>query len=613
MIELIREVLSMSSAGVHSKNRVLTLGANVAKRTDVTAPLRVIIAVDLDCFYAAVVVRERPHLRDKPVAVVQKHLCVTTNYVARAPEHGGVGKMTPVTEALRACPSLVLVDGSDLAPFRAASREVVAVVRAFFARRAKAAAAAAILTAEKGVDKGLGLSEAPCDVLLQRSGLDEVFVDVSRLVAAEMAAVDAPWRFEGHVVGGVPDGREEGADTDADADADADARQWRALMVGSQMAAALRAEMATQTGLTACAGVSNSKLLAKLAVSQRKPDAQTVLLPSHGAAFVSTLAPTALPGVGRATGARLQAWADAHGRQLRTAGDVVGVFGVPGGLVLLRDALRSVADPRRVLALCSGADDAPVVDAGDAPRSLSVEDACRDCNDMKVVRVKLGVLARRLLHLLALDAAAFARRPTALSVGFRFRSDGHKSTWRSSPVLPVITTLSPKATPDSDSDPTATATATVHKAEAALVRKALAVLREHAGICEGSEFQLTLLGLGVPTFSRSTSRPSPFFDGPVRDTTRSIVDRIGPPLRPAKRPQKPVEGNRSDAQPPKAKAGTNTHCPVCAAALPRNNLLMNQHIDRCVGDPTTQLVEKNAKRARTTLQTRRVDSFFSKR
>ena len=51
----------------------------------------------------------------------QQYLLVTCNYVARSL---GVAKMSPVKEAVRICPQLRLMCGSDLTHYRAYSRRV---------------------------------------------------------------------------------------------------------------------------------------------------------------------------------------------------------------------------------------------------------------------------------------------------------------------------------------------------------------------------------------------------------------------------------------------------------------------------------------------------------
>ena len=47
--------------------------------------------------------------------ITQKYLVVTCNYPARA---AGVGKLMSTKEALKKCPSIVLISGEDLSPYR---------------------------------------------------------------------------------------------------------------------------------------------------------------------------------------------------------------------------------------------------------------------------------------------------------------------------------------------------------------------------------------------------------------------------------------------------------------------------------------------------------------
>jgi len=69
----------------------------------------------------------------------------------------------------------------------------------------------------------------------------------------------------------------------------------------------IRARILAETGLTASAGVSTNKLVAKLASDQNKPDGMTVIPPGQEAAFVQTLSVRRLHGVGPVTAARLEA------------------------------------------------------------------------------------------------------------------------------------------------------------------------------------------------------------------------------------------------------------------------------------------------------------------
>nr|WP_238786873.1 DNA polymerase IV [Ferrimonas lipolytica] len=73
---------------------------------------RKIIHVDMDCFYAAVEVRDHPELAGKPVAVGGpaggRGVLSTCNYQAR---EFGVRSAMPSGEALRRCPNLIIVPG----------------------------------------------------------------------------------------------------------------------------------------------------------------------------------------------------------------------------------------------------------------------------------------------------------------------------------------------------------------------------------------------------------------------------------------------------------------------------------------------------------------------
>ena len=69
----------------------------------------------------------------------------------------------------------------------------------------------------------------------------------------------------------------------------------------------IRRRIREETGLTASAGVSTNKLIAKLASDQNKPDGITVVPPGQEAAFVQTLSVRRLHGVGPVTAAKLEA------------------------------------------------------------------------------------------------------------------------------------------------------------------------------------------------------------------------------------------------------------------------------------------------------------------
>src|SRR3546814_7856244 len=78
--------------------------------------------------------------------------------------------------------------------------------------------------------------------------------------------------------------------------------------LGSATATArlIRRRIREETGLTASAGVSYNKLIAKLASDQNKPDGLTVIPPGKGAAFVQTLSIRRFHGIGPVTAAKME-------------------------------------------------------------------------------------------------------------------------------------------------------------------------------------------------------------------------------------------------------------------------------------------------------------------
>ena len=79
----------------------------------------------------------------------------------------------------------------------------------------------------------------------------------------------------------------------------------------------IRARIFAETGLTASAGVSYNKFLAKLASDQRKPDGQFAVTPDMGAAWVETLPVSRFHGVGPVTAAKMQRLGIATGADLK--------------------------------------------------------------------------------------------------------------------------------------------------------------------------------------------------------------------------------------------------------------------------------------------------------
>jgi DNA polymerase-4 len=85
----------------------------------------------------------------------------------------------------------------------------------------------------------------------------------------------------------------------------------------TQIAAEIRERIRAETSLTASAGVSYNKFLAKLASDHRKPDGLFVITPEMGPVFVETLPVRKFHGVGPATAKRMEQLGIKSGLDLR--------------------------------------------------------------------------------------------------------------------------------------------------------------------------------------------------------------------------------------------------------------------------------------------------------
>jgi DNA polymerase-4 len=79
----------------------------------------------------------------------------------------------------------------------------------------------------------------------------------------------------------------------------------KGMEIATEVAEQIRARVKAETGLTASAGVSYNKFLAKMASDQRKPDGLFVITPKNGPAFVEALPVKKFHGVGPATAEKM--------------------------------------------------------------------------------------------------------------------------------------------------------------------------------------------------------------------------------------------------------------------------------------------------------------------
>jgi DNA polymerase-4 len=91
----------------------------------------------------------------------------------------------------------------------------------------------------------------------------------------------------------------------------------RGIGSATAIAAEIRARIKADTGLTASAGVSYNKFIAKLASDQNKPDGLCVIKPAQGPAFVAALPVKRFHGVGPVTAAKMESLGILTGAELR--------------------------------------------------------------------------------------------------------------------------------------------------------------------------------------------------------------------------------------------------------------------------------------------------------
>lgn len=127
----------------------------------------------------------------------------------------------------------------------------------------------------------------------------------------------------------------------------------------TRIAAAIRAEVKAQTQLTISAGVAANKFLAKIASDWDKPDGLFTLAPADVPAFIQRLPVRRIPGVGRAT------WAKMQSLGLETCADLQHLSRLE-----LHRHFGSFGE--RLYQLCRGEDERPVVTSR-RHKSVSVE------------------------------------------------------------------------------------------------------------------------------------------------------------------------------------------------------------------------------------------------
>ncbi|XP_038215861.1 DNA polymerase eta [Zerene cesonia] len=224
---------------------------------------RVVVLIDMDCFYCQVEEKLNPDLKGKPIAVVQYNPwkgggIIAVNYVARAM---GVTRHMRGDEAKEKCPEIQLPSvpcqrgKADITKYRDAGKDVARVLQKYTS-------------------------------LLERASIDEAYLDITasvqeRLRSLNIHSVTSNMMPNTFALGYesiqelVSDVHNYGGDC-----MEFDQEHASRLLVGAVIVSEIRAAVYEETGYQCSAGIAHNKILAKLVCGMNKPNKQTVL-PKH--------------------------------------------------------------------------------------------------------------------------------------------------------------------------------------------------------------------------------------------------------------------------------------------------------------------------------------------
>ncbi|KAL9694444.1 hypothetical protein quinque_013729 [Culex quinquefasciatus] len=234
---------------------------------------RVVVLVDMDCFYCQVEEKLNPEIKGQPIAVVQYNPwqgggIIAVNYPARA---RGVTRHMRGDEARQHCPEIVLPQvpqrggKADISKYRDAGKEVAAVLQTF-------------------------------TPLLERASVDEAYMDITERVLARLHDMNVGkfhlqpetldntfavgYESVGQYVQKIScdlDGRSSSQELESEEDRVAYKKSDIKLLIGASIVNEIRAAVKEKTGYECSAGIAHNKILAKLTAGFHKPNKQTVL------------------------------------------------------------------------------------------------------------------------------------------------------------------------------------------------------------------------------------------------------------------------------------------------------------------------------------------------
>ncbi|RLU16232.1 hypothetical protein DMN91_011992 [Ooceraea biroi] len=240
---------------------------------------RIVVLIDMDCFFCQVETKLQPRYEGKPLAVVQYNQwemggIIAVNYEARS---FGVTRHMRGKEAKEKCPDIVLASvpclrgKADTSRYRKAGRQVIEVLRKH------------------------------CN-MVERASVDEAYLDLTDIVDEKLAANEISskemmsYLANTYVVGysevdkNDEDDRRRGLKTWVlDSFSELHDARAQKLAIAGVIVEEIRASIYRETGFRCSAGIAQNKILAKLACGLHKPNRQTILPEAAIASLYSTL------------------------------------------------------------------------------------------------------------------------------------------------------------------------------------------------------------------------------------------------------------------------------------------------------------------------------------
>jgi DNA polymerase eta len=371
---------------------------------------KVILHIDLDCFYCQVEHRRLNIPRDVPLAVQQWDGLIAVNYPARS---RGITRHMTKKEAQRRCPDLCLVhvetlggegeDETSEANGRDVPEEEARLSRKACLERYRKANAEILDV----------LHQEMSNAKIEKASIDEVYMDVSKAVSelilqksfGELSGEGEHLFSWGSVVYG-PEPLDPRSETDL------------RLSLGAMIASRLRGSIHTRCGFTSSAGIACNKLLAKVGSAKNKPNQQTLIRPNVNTVtmLMKELPLRSLKNFGGKLGDELEQLC----MQYSNSKDLK-VFDVTEIPFEALQAKFGVEKSKWIINHAHGQDDSAVVER-ERQKSMLAAKSFASTSDLAVVEKWLLILASELAPRMRADFQAYNRRPRTLSLHFRSAS-----------------------------------------------------------------------------------------------------------------------------------------------------------------------------------------------